>query len=126
MSDLVGNPEDRFSHVAARITGPPDPPANITHVADVYSVAFRLKPGFFNGANQTFYVEHSTNRDASVWNNETFVEAGFRKADDYFKDVTVKGLQPETTYYFRLKGVNIYGESEPTEILEVKTLEGME
>ena len=70
-------------------------------------------------------MEYSTNRNASVWNNDTFVEAGFLKADTYFKEVTVHGLQPETSYNFRLKGVNMYGESAPTEIFEIKTLKGI-
>ena len=107
-------------------TGAPDPPTNITCTVDVQSVLVSLKPGFYNGANQTFYVEYSTDKNASNWNNNTYVEAGFRKAADYFKNVTVKGLQPETTYYFRLRGVNIYGKSDYTEIIEVKTLKGKE
>ena len=106
------------------VLGPPDTPSNISYTPDVNSVSFKLKPGFYNGANQTFYVEYSADRNATVWNNDTFVEAGFKKAPDYFKAATVHGLQAETTYYFRVKGVNMYGESEPTEILAVKTKEG--
>ena len=105
-------------------SGPPDPPTNITYTEDVNSVSFKLKPGFYNGANQTFFVEYSRDINGTNWNNETYVEAGFRKATDYFVDVTVHGLQPETTYYFRLKGVNIYGESDTTDVIDVATLEG--
>ena len=104
--------------------GPPDQPTNISFTEDVTSIKFTLKPGFFNGANQTFFVEYSTAREGPEWNNNTRIDAGSRKAPDYFVHVTVHGLQPETKYYFRFKGVNIYGESNTTEVIEVVTLEG--
>ncbi len=106
-----------YSNVVQVRTGspPPGPPSAPSHLtpANVWSERIDLNWRDNSNDETEFRVAISTNGGAS-WNNAAVVEANRTNA-------RIDGLQPNTTYWFKVRAGNPYGYSEYCDIIAVTT-----
>ncbi|KAK7467741.1 hypothetical protein BaRGS_00037016, partial [Batillaria attramentaria] len=106
-----------------RAKGPPKPPANLTVVSvSDRSVVLRFTPGFHGGKPQTFSVEYQlVTHDDNSSNNWVKVDTLFEATQNSDPlEVEITGLEPSSTYHFRVHAENEHG-ANTSAILLVET-----
>lgn len=91
------------------VPGPPDPPASYPLVTNIGNNSIGIEwssPAFDGGSQITGYVIEMKNSADAEWKEISGLSHSLSH--------TVKNLQPNTKYRFRVKAENAYGQSEPS------------
>ncbi|XP_060076285.1 hemicentin-1-like [Ylistrum balloti] len=100
--------------ITLAVKNKPEAPIGLTVSSKTWeSVYLRWIPGFNGGESQTFYIRYTSLPHSSHGANDVDVST----ADEY----NVTGLMPDTTYDFKVYGVNKLGQGNHSESIKVTT-----
>ncbi|XP_033759016.1 hemicentin-1-like isoform X2 [Pecten maximus] len=100
--------------ITLAVKNKPEAPTEIVVTSKTWeSVYLQWTPGFNGGESQTFYIRYTSLPHSSHGANDVDVAT----ADEY----NVTGLMPETTYDFKVYGVNKLGQGNHSESIKVTT-----
>ncbi|XP_021371649.1 nephrin-like isoform X2 [Mizuhopecten yessoensis] len=100
--------------ITLAVKNKPEAPSALAVLSKTWeSVYLRWIPGFNGGESQTFYIRYTSLPHSSHGANDVDVAT----ADEY----NVTGLMPETTYDFKVYGVNQLGQGNHSESIKVTT-----
>ncbi|XP_069119334.1 cell adhesion molecule DSCAML1-like [Argopecten irradians] len=100
--------------ITLAVKNKPEAPTGLAVTSKTWeSVYLRWTPGFNGGESQTFYIRYTSLPHSSHGANDVDVAT----VDEY----NVTGLMPETTYDFKVYGVNKLGQGNHSESIKVTT-----
>ena len=92
----------------------PDPPTRVTATAEgISEILVTWVPPDYNGGAEITSYRIETSEDGLTWTGETF-----EVADRAFRHT---GLEPATTWFYRVSSINRAGTSDPSEIASATT-----